>query len=147
MPVNLRVPEESALLPVAGVELGHAEAGIRKPGRKDLLVVRIAPGAAVAGAFTQNRFCAAPVLVCKEHLATRSDRRALVVNTANANAGTGETGLAHARETCRGLARLLDCEPGQILPFSTGVIMEPLPVERLLAGLARALAPLRADKW
>jgi glutamate N-acetyltransferase/amino-acid N-acetyltransferase len=147
MPVNLRVPEESALLPVAGVELGHAEAGIRKPGRKDLLVVRIAPGAAVAGAFTQNRFCAAPVLVCKEHLATRSDMRALVVNTGNANAGTGETGLAHARETCRGLARLLDCEPGQILPFSTGVIMEPLPVERLLAGLPRALEQLRPDNW
>jgi glutamate N-acetyltransferase/amino-acid N-acetyltransferase len=147
VPVNLRVPEESALLPVAGVELGHAEAGIRKPGRKDLLVVRIAPGAAVAGAFTQNRFCAAPVLVCKEHLATRSDMRALVVNTGNANAGTGETGLAHARETCRGLARLLDCEPGQILPFSTGVIMEPLPVERLLAGLPRALEQLRPDNW
>jgi glutamate N-acetyltransferase/amino-acid N-acetyltransferase len=147
MPVNLRPPDPAALFPVAGVELGWAEAGIRKQGRKDLLVVRIAEGASVGGVFTQNRFCAAPVLVCREHLAGRQDARALVVNTGNANAGTGVAGLEHVRETCRAVARLLDCAPSQVLPFSTGVIMEPLPVERLIAGLPQAVARLHADHW
>ena len=147
MPVNLRVPSPEELRPVAGVELGYAEAGIRKPGRKDVLVVRIAEGGAAAGVFTQNRFCAAPVLVCKEHLAATPGIRALVVNTGNANAGTGEPGLAHARQTCANLARLLGVEANQILPFSTGVIMEPLPVERLVAGLPQALERLRPDGW
>src|SRR5512145_3180049 len=147
MAVNLRVPRPDELRPVAGVELGHAEAGIRKTARKDLLVVRIAEGGAVAGVFTRNRFCAAPVLVCKEHLAQTSGVRALVVNTGNANAGTGESGLSHARETCASLARLIGVRPNQVLPFSTGVIMEPLPVERLVAGLPRALERLRADGW
>ena len=147
MPVNLRVPRPEELRPVAGVELGYAEAGIRKTGRKDLLVVRIAEGGAVAGVFTQNRFCAAPVLVCKEHLAASPGIRALVVNTGNANAGTGEAGLAHARQTCASLAQRLDVAPSQVLPFSTGVIMEPLPVERLVAGLPQALERLRPDGW
>ena len=151
MPVNLKLPTAAGLHPVPGLELGIAEAGIRKANRKDLLVLRLAPGSTVAGVFTQNRFCAAPVTVCREHLGARAaqspDIRALVVNTGNANAGTGEPGLAHARATCAELARLLGLAPSQVLPFSTGVIMEPLPIERLLAGLPRAVADLNAAHW
>jgi glutamate N-acetyltransferase/amino-acid N-acetyltransferase len=147
MAVNLRAPDPAALLPVAGVGLGWAEAGIRKANRKDLLVIRLAEGSTVAGVFTQNRFCAAPVLVCREHLARGSGVRALVVNTGNANAGTGLPGLEHARRTCAELARLTGVAPEQVLPFSTGVIMEPLPVERLLAGLPQALARVAPDQW
>jgi glutamate N-acetyltransferase/amino-acid N-acetyltransferase len=150
MPVNLAVPDAKALLPVRGVTLGTAEAGIRKAQRKDLLVIKLDDGARVAGVFTQNRMCAAPVIVTREHLARSAAAgtvRALVVNTGNANAGTGAEGLAHARQTCADLARLLACEPAQILPFSTGVIMEPLPVDRVAAGLPACLADLRADNW
>ena len=147
MPVNLPRPDPSSLLPVAGVDLGWAEAGIRKPGRKDVLLVRLAKGASVAGVFTRNRFCAAPVLVCREHLAADGEIRALVVNTGNANAGTGAAGLADARTTCAEVARLLDCEAAQVLPFSTGVIMEPLPVQQLLAGLPQALSRLGSGNW
>ncbi len=119
-------------------------AGVRKANRRDVTVVLLEPGAAVAGVFTQNRFCAAPVQVCREHLARRSAAvRALVVNTGNANAGTGDDGLARARATCAALGRLLGCAPQQVLPFSTGVIMETLPVERIEAGLPAALADLR----
>jgi glutamate N-acetyltransferase / amino-acid N-acetyltransferase len=149
MAVNLPLP--SNLKPVAGIELGHAEAGIRKANRKDLLVMKLAPTATVAGVFTTNRFCAAPVQVCKAHLEdlhiSGSPIRALVINTGNANAGTGETGLADANSTCASLAALLGCEPSQILPFSTGVILEPLPVERIQAGLPKALANLKTDNW
>ena len=147
MAVGLKAPRAADLHPVAGVELGWAEAGIRKSGRKDLLVLRLAPGASVAGVFTANRFCAAPVQVCREHLATGQEIRALVINTGNANAGTGAPGMAVARETCAALATLLDCAPAQILPFSTGVIMEPLPVDRLIAGLPAAIARLAPDQW
>ncbi len=147
MPVNLPLPRREALFPVAGVELGWAEAGIRKTNRKDLLVVRIADGASVGGVFTRNRFCAAPVLVCREHLANGKGVRALVVNTGNANAGTGDEGLRAARATCEALAKLLGCEAGQVLPFSTGVIMEPLPVERVLAGLPQAIGRLDPSHW
>ena len=146
MPVNLPVPVAGALHPVPGVRLGIAEAGIRKANRKDLTVVLIEPGASVAGVFTQNRFCAAPVQVCREHLG-RGDIRAMVINTGNANAGTGEDGLARARATCAALARLLRIEPQQVLPFSTGVIMEQLPLERIEAGLPAALADARPDHW
>jgi glutamate N-acetyltransferase/amino-acid N-acetyltransferase len=135
---------------VAGVALGIAEANIRKPGRKDLLVIKLADGANVAGVFTQNRFCAAPVVVTRQHLTALDpalSTRALVINTGNANAGTGKEGLAHARQTCAELARLLNCNAGQVLPFSTGVIMEPLPVERIAAGLPACLADLREDNW
>lgn len=146
MAVNLPLP--SNLLPVPGVELGYAEAGIRKANRKDVLVMRLAAGASVAGVFTLNRFCAAPVQLCKAHLGTAGNAiRALVVNTGNANAGTGEPGLVAARETCAALAALLNCKPEQILPFSTGVILEPLPVDRLKAGLPAAIANLKADNW
>ncbi|MDB5867115.1 MAG: arginine biosynthesis bifunctional protein ArgJ [Betaproteobacteria bacterium] len=147
MPVNLNAPNPQALHPVAGVELGIAEAGVRKANRKDLLVIRLGEGAQVAGVFTKNRFCAAPVVVCREHLASGSSILALVINTGNANAGTGEPGLAAARATCEALAALIGCTPQQVLPFSTGVIMEPLPVERIVAGLPRALASLEADDW
>jgi glutamate N-acetyltransferase/amino-acid N-acetyltransferase len=147
MPVNLTAAAAAELYPVAGVELGWAEAAIRKADRKDLLVVSLTEGAGVAGVFTQNRFPAAPVLVCREHLAAGRGVRALVVNTGNANAGTGADGLAHARATCAEAARLLGCEPQQVLPFSTGVILEPLPIERLLAGLPAALARRSPAAW
>jgi glutamate N-acetyltransferase/amino-acid N-acetyltransferase len=120
-------------------------AGIKKPGRRDLLVVRLAPGAAVAGVFTRNRFCAAPVLLARKHLA--NPVRALVVNTGNANAGTGKDGVKRALEVCGAVAEKLRSRPAQILPFSTGVIMEPLPVERIVAGLPAAIADLREDNW
>jgi glutamate N-acetyltransferase / amino-acid N-acetyltransferase len=121
-------------------------AGIRKPDRMDLLVMRLAPGATVAGVFTKNRFCAAPVLLAKKHLGS-NDVRALVVNTGNANAGTGKDGLARALSVCASLSKQLGCKPQQILPFSTGVIMEPLPADRIAAGLPAAIATLRADNW
>jgi len=147
MPVNLVPPKPEDLLPVKGVALGVAEAGVRKADRKDLLVLRLAEGTTVAGVFTQNRFCAAPVIVCKEHLALSRPPRALLVNTGNANAGTGADGLVRARKTCAELAGLLGCDGAQILPFSTGVIMESLPVERIVAALPRALADCREDNW
>jgi glutamate N-acetyltransferase/amino-acid N-acetyltransferase len=149
MAVNLRVPDPAELHPVAGVRIGTARAGIRKPGRRDLLVVALDAGASAAGVFTRNRFCAAPVQVCREHLAGpgAAGIRALVVNTGCANAGTGQPGLADARVTCRELAARLGCEPAQVLPFSTGVILEPLPMDRLVAGLAPALADLAPARW
>jgi glutamate N-acetyltransferase/amino-acid N-acetyltransferase len=137
MAVNLPSPEASALHPVPGIELGVAMAGIKKPGRNDLLVMRLAAGATVAGVFTRNRFCAAPVLVAKANL--KNAIRALVVNTGNANAGTGGEGLRRARQVCEAVARHLNCRPDEVLPFSTGVIMEPLPVDRIADGLPRAL--------
>jgi glutamate N-acetyltransferase/amino-acid N-acetyltransferase len=147
MPVNLSAPDPARLAPVAGLELGTARAAIRKPNRRDVLLARLAPGATAAGVFTRNRFCAAPVQVCREHLAAGQGVRAFVVNTGNANAGTGETGLAAARQTCDAVARLLECAPAQVLPFSTGVILEPLPVDRLVAGLPEAIADLKSDNW
>lgn len=150
MAVNLPLPIPENLTAVAGIELGHAEAGIRKANRKDVLVMKLAPTATVAGVFTQNRFCAAPVQVCKEHLGklqAGAPIRALVINTGNANAGTGETGLADAKATCSALAALLGCDASQILPFSTGVILEPLPIEKLKAGLPQAIANLKSDNW
>lgn len=147
MPVNLSAPNPSELHAIAGVRIGVTEAGVRKANRKDLTVVLLDEGASVAGVFTQNRFCAAPVQVCREHLATGQGIRAMVVNTGNANAGTGADGLARARSTCVALARQLDIAPEQVLPFSTGVIMEPLPHERIEAGLPAALADAREDNW
>ncbi len=147
MAVNLPLPQAANLKPVAGVELGWAEAGIRKQNRKDVLVVTVPEGTAVAGVFTRNRFCAAPVQVCREHLAPGAGIRAIVVNTGNANAGTGEPGLAASRATCDALAGLLGLTPQQILPFSTGVILEPLPVDRLVAGLPQALQNRAPDNW
>ncbi len=147
MSVNSPLPIASNLKPVAGIELGYAQAGIKKPGRKDVLVMRLAEGATVAGVFTTNRFCAAPVQVSKMHLAGAKPIRALVINTGNANAGTGEAGLVHAHATCAALATLLGCDAQQILPFSTGVILEPLPVDKLIAGLPAAITNLQTDNW
>jgi glutamate N-acetyltransferase/amino-acid N-acetyltransferase len=151
MAVNSPLPVAADLQAISGIELGYAQAGIKKPNRKDLLVMLLAPTATVAGVFTTNRFCAAPVQVCKAHLEglhmEASPIRALVVNTGNANAGTGDAGLADANATCMALAELLQCEPSQILPFSTGVILEPLPLNKLVAGLPAAIANLKADQW
>lgn len=147
MPVNLKSPIQSELYPIDGIRLGIAEAGIRKANRKDLTIVLLDEGASVAGVFTQNRFCAAPVQVCREHLAAAGSIRALLINTGNANAGTGAQGLQRARQSCSALAAVLSIAPQQVLPFSTGVIMEPLPVDRIEAGLPAALADQRADNW
>ncbi len=147
MAVNLHIPDQSSIHPVAGVEIGVAEAGIRKANRKDLTVFRLAPGTTVAGVFTQNRFRAAPVQVCEAHLASNAEVRALVINTGNANAGTGAPGLKATHDTCNALAKLLNLEPEQILPFSTGVILEPLPVDRLVAGLPAAISNLGPNHW
>jgi len=149
MPVNYQTPSPQALHPVAGIRLGVAAAGIRKKDRHDLTVIAIDPGASVAGVFTQNRFCAAPVQVCRAHLAAHGNAnlRALVINTGIANAGTGAPGLEAANSTCQALAPLLGVAASQVLPFSTGVILEPLPVGKLVAGLPLAVANLAADHW
>jgi glutamate N-acetyltransferase/amino-acid N-acetyltransferase len=147
MAVNLSPPTAESLLPVSGVELGYAEAHIRKPNRKDLLLIRLAEDTHVAGVFTQNRFCAAPVLLCKEHLAAKKGIRALVINTGVANAGTGEEGMHAARKTCGHVAVEMDCTARQVLPFSTGVIMEPLPVERIEAALPNCVSSLSETNW
>jgi glutamate N-acetyltransferase/amino-acid N-acetyltransferase len=147
MPVNLSAPNPSDLHPVPGVKLGITMAGVRKANRRDLSVILLDEGSAVAGVFTKNRFCAAPVQVCREHLAASTDIRALLINTGNANAGTGEDGLVRARQTCIALARYLNVAPAQILPFSTGVIMETLPVDRIQAGMSAAIADAKPDNW
>ena len=146
MPVNIPPLTPEQLLPVAGVALGIAEAGIKKANRKDLLVMVLDEGTQAAGVFTQNRFCAAPVTVAKQHLA-HAAIRALVVNTGNANAGTGEAGIQHALATCAEAGRLLGCATQQVLPFSTGVIMEPLPIDKIVQGLPAAVANCKADNW
>ncbi len=146
MPVNYTTPAPDQLFPVAGVRLGTAEAGIRKANRRDLTVIELAPGSRVAGVFTKNRFCAAPVHVCRAHL-KQEGIRALVINTGIANAGTGEPGMEAARQSCAAVAKLMDLGAAQVLPFSTGVILEPLPVERLKTGLPAALSALKADGW
>ncbi|HVW63538.1 MAG TPA: bifunctional glutamate N-acetyltransferase/amino-acid acetyltransferase ArgJ [Nitrosospira sp.] len=150
MPVNFTPPHATQLFPVKGVKLGIAAAGIRKPNRKDLLVIALDEGTKVAGVFTQNDFCAAPVVVAKDHLLHRKTGksiRALVINTGNANAGTGEEGISHARATCAAVARLMGCDDAQVLPFSTGVIMEPLPLDRIVVGLPAAMTDLRPGNW
>ncbi len=147
MPVNLPKLNPSDLLPVNGVKLGYAKAHIRKPDRKDVLVMLLAEGSHVAGVFTQNRFCAAPVTLSKQHLASSNAIRALLVNTGNANAGTGEAGMQHAKQSCDALAKLLNISSEQVLPFSTGVILEPLPVDKLVAHLPAALENATADNW
>ena len=147
MPVNLSIPVAADLHAISGVRIGVAEAGVRKAQRKDLTVFLLDEGTAVAGVFTQNRFCAAPVQICREHLAAGVDIRAMVINTGNANAGTGADGLARARQTCEALAWQLALTPEQILPFSTGVIMESLPVDRISAGLPAAIGDAAPTHW
>lgn len=147
MAVNLKEPDPKMVFPVAGVELGTTEAAIRKVGRKDLTLLRFAPGTVVAGVFTRNRFAAAPVQVCRKHLARTNAIRAYVVNTGIANAGTGQQGIDAAVEECKEVAKLVGCDPEAVLPFSTGVIMERLPVEKITAALPKAFADLKADHW
>ncbi|MFQ6404790.1 bifunctional glutamate N-acetyltransferase/amino-acid acetyltransferase ArgJ [Methylophilus sp. 'Pure River'] len=147
MPVKLSAPAAETLLPVKGVQLGFAQAHIRKPNRKDVLVITVPEGSSVSGVFTLNRFCAAPVTVCKEHLQHNKGIRALLVNTGCANAGTGQQGLDDARASCIGVAQALNISPEQVLPFSTGVILETLPMDRLLAGIAPAVANLQENNW
>ena len=147
MPVNLTSPVAHTLLPIKGVKLGFAEAFIRKPNRKDVLVVTLSEGTSVSGVFTKNQFCAAPVLLCKQHLASGQPIRALLVNTGCANAGTGEDGMQRAALTCEALALALDIQAKQVLPFSTGVILEPLPADKVIAGLPAAIANLKEDNW
>ena len=147
MPVNLVAPLAADLLPVPGIEIGTASAGVRKANRKDVTVFKLEAGSSVGAVFTQNRFCAAPVQVCQSHLKAKQGIRALVINTGVANAGTGESGLLHANQVCQALAELLHVQADQVLPFSTGVIMEPLPVQRIVDGLPKALADLAQDHW
>ena len=148
MPVNLVAPDPASLQAVAGLDLGTARAGIRKPNRRDLLVIRIAAGATAAGVFTRNRFCAAPVTLCRDNLAaTGGAPRAVVVNTGCANAGTGALGLDNARAVCTAVAAALGCKADEVLPMSTGVILEHLPVERVAAGIAPAVADLAPANW
>ncbi|HPW85254.1 MAG TPA: bifunctional ornithine acetyltransferase/N-acetylglutamate synthase, partial [Rhodoferax sp.] len=147
MPVNLSLPDAATLFPIAGVRIGVTEAGVRKVGRKDVTVVLMDAGASVSGVFTSNRFCAAPVQICREHLTAGQGIRAMLINTGNANAGTGAEGLARARSTCEALAQKLDISVDQILPFSTGVIMEPLPGDRIIAGLDAAIADAQPGNW
>ena len=147
MPVNLVAPLAADLWPVPGIEIGTTSAGVRKANRKDVTVFKLAVGSSVGAVFTQNRFCAAPVQVCQSHLKAKQGIRALVINTGVANAGTGESGLTHANQVCQALAELLHVQANQVLPFSTGVIMEPLPVQRIVDGLPLAIADLAQDHW
>ncbi len=147
MPVNLSAPNAATLFPIAGVRIGVVEAGVRKQGRKDVSVFLLEPGSSVGGVFTTNRFCAAPVQICQSNLSQGAEIRAMVINTGNANAGTGADGLARARATCDALSQRLGVTAEQVLPFSTGVIMEPLPSDRIIAALDRAIAAARADAW
>ncbi|HWZ74611.1 MAG TPA: bifunctional glutamate N-acetyltransferase/amino-acid acetyltransferase ArgJ [Casimicrobiaceae bacterium] len=147
MPVNYTPPTPEQLLPVRGITLGAAAAGIKRWTRDDVLLVKLSPGSHASGVFTQNRFCAAPVTVCREHLARGGQTRALLINAGNANAGTGDAGLAAARLTCAAVATQIACAPEEVLPFSTGVIMEPLPVDRIVDALPRCAAALTPGGW
>ena len=147
MAVNFPTLDPKSLTPISGLALGFAEAGIKRAKRKDVLVMRLAPGSTVAGVFTQNRFCAAPVQLCKQHLLEANPIEALIVNTGNANAGTGEEGLRRAFEICQVLAKSFGLSPEQVLPFSTGVIMEQLPADKIVAAIPQAVAQLTEDNW
>ena len=147
MPVNYTLPTQESLHPIDGVTLGYAKAHVKKPDRKDMLVISLAPGSLAAGVFTQNRFCAAPVLVCREHLKRGADIRALVINTGCANAGTGKRGFTDAKTTCDVVAKALGCERHQVLPFSTGVILEHLPMDQVVSGIPQCVTNLAPDGW
>ena len=151
MPVKLTAPQATSLLPIRGIQLGFAKAHVRKPDRKDVLVMTLTEGSRVAGVFTLNRFCAAPVILCKDYLAQDNIKkqgvRALLINTGCANAGTGEDGLSRAKQSCEALGKLLNLQSNQVLPFSTGVILEPLPVDKVIAGLPAAIENLKENNW
>ncbi len=147
MPVNLKALTIDSIFPIKGISLGIAKAHIKKPNRKDLLLVTIAEGSKVSGVFTQNAFCAAPVILCKEHLKNTSGIRALIVNTGCANAGTGEDGILKAKETCEAVSEFLSIKPEQVLPFSTGVILESLPIDKIKNGLPDTIKNLDPSHW
>lgn len=147
MAVNLVIPERHTIHAVAGVEIGITAAGIRKQGRPDLTVFKLAPGTAVAGVFTTNRFRAAPVIVCEQHLAGNTPIEALVINTGNANAGTAHEGMQRAHRMCKATAEALGLKEQAVLPFSTGVILEPLPIDRIEAGIPKAVGTMAPDQW
>lgn len=147
MPVNFHIPDVKDIHPVAGVKIGIGSAGIKKPGKKDITVFQFAPDTTVAGVFTTNRFCAAPVQICKQRLASGNNIRALLINTGNANAGTGETGYQNALTTSATLANALNLKEEQVLPFSTGVILEPLPVDKINDAIPTAVANLADNEW
>ncbi len=147
MPVNLKPLTIDSISPIKGISLGTAKAHIKKPNRKDLLLVTIAEGSRVSGVFTQNAFCAAPVLLCKEHLKNESGIRALIINTGCANAGTGEEGISKAKETCQAVSELLSINSRQVLPFSTGVILESLPIDKIKNGLPDTVKNLDPTHW
>ncbi len=147
MPVNLKSLTIDSISPIKGISLGTAKAHIKKPNRKDLLLVTIAEGSRVSGVFTQNAFCAAPVLLCKEYLKNESDIRALIINTGCANAGTGEEGISKAKETCQAVSELLSINSRQVLPFSTGVILESLPIDKIKNGLPDTVKNLDPAHW
>ena len=147
MAVNLPLPNKDELKPIKGLKLGIAEAGIKRANRKDVLVIRLVPGSSVSGVFTQNRFCAAPVQLCRAHLLERNPIEALIINTGNANAGTGNEGLRRAQQTCDALAHALSISAEQVLPVSTGVILEPLPVEKIITAIPKAITALKEDDW
>jgi len=147
MPVRYTPPRPEDLLPVPGVMLGTAAAKIKNWQRDDVLLAAFDPGTSAAGVFTQNRFCAAPVIVCRRHLERAGSIRALIVNAGNANAGTGAAGIGAAETTCAAVASMLGCTPQEVLPFSTGVIMEPLPAAKIIAALPAARAALAPDRW
>ncbi len=147
MAVNFPHPDPKTLTPISGLQLGIAEAGIKRANRKDVLLIRLAPGSAVAAVFTQNRFCAAPVQLCKQHLREGNPIEALIVNTGNANAGTGEEGLRRAFQTCEAVAKICGISAEQVMPFSTGVIMEPLPVDKIISAVPQAFTKLKEDDW
>jgi len=147
MAVNLNPPDPAKLLPVDGIELGIAAAGIRKRGGPDLMLIQAAGGSRVAGVFTRNSFAAAPVQVCRRRLAAGGAIRALITNAGNANCGTGDAGVRAAERTCEAVARAVGCAASEVLPFSTGVILEHLPVERIEAALPGCVATLAAAGW
>jgi glutamate N-acetyltransferase/amino-acid N-acetyltransferase len=147
MPVNLKAPKNNALHSISGIKLGIAEAEIRYKSKRDLLIISIDSGAVVSGIFTKNKFTAAPVIIAKDHLKINSSPRALIVNTGSANAGTGEDGLKNARAVCEVLANELNIKAVDIIPFSTGVIMTHLPVDKIYKGIPVAIKDLKSNNW
>lgn len=145
MAVNLTAKTAKELSVIDGIQVYVGQAGIKRAEKDDVTLMVLAPSASVAGVFTQNRFCAAPVYVCKNHLQAGGDIRALVINTGNANAGTGQSGREHALAVCAAVARQIECEVSQVLPFSTGVILEPLPVDKIITALPK-VKPVHWDR-
>jgi glutamate N-acetyltransferase/amino-acid N-acetyltransferase len=146
MAVNLSAPTAEELLPVKGIRLATASAGIKKPGRQDVVLIELAEGTKTAAVYTKNAFCAAPVIVAKQHQSNEASRY-LLINSGNANAGTGDAGLLAAKSCCQAVADVADVNEASVLPFSTGVIGQPLPVDKISAVLPEAYSRLSEDNW